>query len=217
MGAGVDAQTPDQELRSLFKQIKHAHPEEREAAKRGVHGTNYLLSAHGLHDEYPQHFASKRAAEEFQEFYFHLFPKLRQWHQATLERAHREAYLENHYQYRHYFYSVFSWSHRKQGWELGDDAKRAVAFVPSSDASAIQTDDVLELAADPKVEPHMRLICHDSVTLEVPEPDVDRVAAKVHAVMTRERPELGGLAIGAEVMVGPSLGEMEVWRGPQSL
>jgi len=213
LGAKVDPSAPDAELRNLFRQIKHAHPQEREASKRAVHGLNYMLSAYGLHDEHPQYFPTRKRAEEFQEFYFGLFPKLKQWQQSTLERAHRETYLENHYQYRHYFFSVYQYDKRRGQWTLGDDAKRAIAFVPSSDASAIQTEDILTLAADPEVEPWLRLIIHDSVILECPKPDVDTVAAKVYSTMTRSRPELGGLSIGAEIQAGCSLGEMEVWHG----
>jgi hypothetical protein len=170
--------------------------------------SNYLLSPHGLNDEYPEYFPTQRKGREFQEFYFGLFPKLRSWHQSTLERVHRETYLENHYQYRHYFYSVFSFDKRRNDWILGDDAKRAVAFVPQSDASAIQTEDIILLDSMLEVAPYLRLIIHDSVVLEVPENELESVARRVHTVMTRPRAELAGLAIGAEVSWGPSLGEM---------
>ena len=210
IGRPVAPDRSEAELRAAFREIKREHHDAREAAKRGVHGSNYLLTSHGLHDEYAEYFPTRKKADEFQQFYFGLFPKLRQWHQSTLERAHKEGYLDNHYQYRHYFWSVFQWDRRREQYVLGDDAKRSVAFVPQSDASAIQTEDILTLAGMPEVEPYLRLIIHDSVVLEVPEREAEKVARLVHGVMTRPRPELAGLSIGAEVSWGPSLGEMSL-------
>jgi len=217
LGQSVDLSQPDAALRNLFRAVKHDHKQEREAAKRGVHGTNYLLSAFGLNDEYPEYFPTKRKGDEFQEFYFGLFPKLRGWHSSTLERAHKEGYLDNHYQYRHYFWNVYTFNRKAQKWVLGDDAKRAIAFVPQSDGSAIQTEDLLTLAGMPELEPYLRLIIHDSVVLEVPEAEALGVARVVHAIMTRPRPELGGLTIGAEVKAGYNLGEWDERDNPEGM
>lgn len=217
LGQDVDLNKPDACLRADFRHIKHEHHDTREAAKRGVHGTNYLLSPYGLNDEYPEYFPTKRKGEEFQEFYFGLFPKLRVWHASTLERTHKEGFLDNHYNYRHYFWNVYTFNRKAQKWVLGDDAKRAIAFVPQSDGSAIQTEDLLTLAALPEVEPYLRLIIHDSVVLEVPEALAQEVAQTVHTVMTRGRPELGGLSIGAEVKAGHNLGEWDEQDNPDGM
>src|SRR6185369_2052921 len=81
----VDLGGTDNDLRKVFRVIKKEHKDTREAAKRGVHGSNYLLSPHGLNDEYPEYFPSQKSAKEFQEFYFGLFPKLSKWQRSTCD------------------------------------------------------------------------------------------------------------------------------------
>jgi DNA polymerase-1 len=218
-GQSVNLGLDDATLKVEFHEFKHDYPEIREAAKRGVHGSNYLLSHFGLHDEYPEYFPTRKKAKEFQEFYFGLFPKLRQWQQATIDRAHLETYLDNHFQYRHYFFSVYNRKRttpaeqqltgEKWKWVHGEDAKRAVAFVPSSDASAMQTEYLLELVEHRAVAAGLRNLVHDSFWIEVPENDVDQVARQVQQTMTKPFPELGGLSVGVELKVGPNLGEMQ--------
>lgn len=226
-GKGIDPGLEFSELRRQCKSFKREHKKQYDDAKRGDHAVNYMLSAYGMWDEYPETFPTKLKAQEFIDFYHSLFPKIRPWQQATLERAHKETFLDNHFGYRHYFYDVFAWNHqkfkrlvgagvseaeaRRQAWELGEDAKRAVAFVPQSDASAIQTEDLIELDAHPSnTGKFLRMVTHDSFTLDVPNPDVADVVRIVRKVMTRSRPELGGLAIGAELKVGKNLKTMEV-------
>jgi uracil-DNA glycosylase family 4 len=208
----VDLQGPDEEVKRKLKAVKRGYPEQYEAAKRGGHATNYLLSAFGLQDEYPDFFPSKRKAEEFQQFYFSLFPKVKQWQNSTLERAHKETFLDNHFQYRHYFYDVFGWNAKTQGWTLGNDAKRCVAFVPQSDASAIQTEYLLRLAEDEQMVEWLRLIIHDSIVAEVPVEAADYACQRLYKVMTMPLPQLGGLSIGAEIKVGENLKDVSIWE-----
>jgi DNA polymerase I-like protein with 3'-5' exonuclease and polymerase domains len=213
-GTNIDMSAPDAVVRKQLKAIKQEFGDDREKAKRGGHGTNYLLSPFGLHDEYPEAFPRQRDAQAFQDFYFGAFPKVRQWQFDTLQRAHRDGYLDNHFHYRHHFFAVLAWDKDKSAWKMGDDAKRAVAFVPQSDGSAIQTEYLLDLWQDEMVRQWMRLIIHDSIVLEVPESYLDIACEKVYGVMTKPLPELNGLSIGAEVKYGPNLGEMELWEPP---
>lgn len=202
----------DDKLAEYLRQMKKEHKVEREAAKRVIHGSNYGLSPYGMHDEYQEYFPKVRDAEQLQSLYFTLFPSIRKWHASTLQRAHKEGFLDNHFGYRHYFWHALKWDGESQGYVYGDDAKRAIAFVPQSDASAIQTEYVLKLNADPEVRDYLRLIIHDSCVMEVPQERVDQVCQRVYDVFTAPIPQLGGLSIGAEVQVGPSLGAMKVWE-----
>jgi hypothetical protein len=133
-----------------------------------------------------------------------------------MERAHAQHYLDNHFGYRHYFYDVFTWDRKREGWGLGTDAKRAVAFVPQSDASAIQTEILLKLA-DTAVAPWMRLIVHDSLILEAPEEQVDVAVALTQQVFTSSWPELGGLSIGCEVSMGRNLAPFDAATNPDGM
>jgi len=214
MGTPLAPSLPFDQLRAQCKGIKKAYPDEYDRSKRGNHGVNYLLSAYGLSDECPEVFPKQRDAQKYIDFYFDLFPKIRKWHNQQLELASRQTFLDNHFGMRHYFYHIFSWDKASKSWKLGDDAKRAVAFVPQSDASAIQNIDLLALAEDPLVEECLRLIIHDSKVLEVPMSLVDYVCHKLHVTMSRPRPELGGVAIGVEINVGGDLrkSSMSLWK-----
>lgn len=210
VGKPIDAATPLEQLVPYLAAIKKEYKDIREQAKKVIHGTAYGLTPYGMHDDAPEHFKTEKEAERMQTFYLDLFPKLKQWQRSTLDRAHHDGYLDNHFGYRHRFFDVYRYDGSYGKWKLGNDAKRAIAFVPQSDASALQTEYLLDLQADPLVKPYLRLIVHDSIILEVPEKELDMVASKVHSVMQKCIPELGGLAVGAEVSFGRNLGEMQV-------
>lgn len=210
----VDPSLPFDELKARLKAIKSTFPEVRERAKRICHGSNYLLTPYGIYDEYEEDFTNRKEAAELQELYFGLFPEIRKWHHNTLELASRQTFLDSHYLTRHYYYSIYSWNKNTNSWGLGEDAKRAVAFVPQSDASCIQNLDLLELHKDPLVAPCLRLIIHDSFVLEVPLELVDYTCQRLHSIMSRPRPELGGESIGVEIAIGADLRKsaMDTWK-----
>lgn len=218
MGNPIDINLPFDELRRQCKAIKKVYPEDYDRAKRGNHGVNYLLSPYGLNDEHPEAFPTLKSAKEYQDLYFGMFPKIRQWHNNILKVASKQTFIDNHFGIRHYFYNVLVWNPDTKDWDkLGEDAKRAVAFIPQSDGSCIQNIDLLALAADPLVEPLLRLVIHDSKVLHVPLELVDYVCRKLHATMSRPRPELGGESIGVEIAIGEDLRKsaMDTWKPPK--
>lgn len=178
--------------------------------KRVVHLSNYMGTPMRIHEEYPDTFASVKEARKLQEFYFAQEPvkDVSRWHQQVMVQAHRENRLQNPFKYRHYFFDVLH--HANGGWSMGDDAKRSVAFLPQSTASAIQTEYVLAAADFPLLAPCLRWIVHDSIIMEVPVEDAQAAASALQSVMTQPIAELGGLSIGVEVKVGPNLAEMSV-------
>jgi uracil-DNA glycosylase family 4 len=210
MGMPIDPTLPFDELQRECKLMKKRDPVLYDKCKRVIHGTHYGLTPYGMQDEYEEMFPRRKDAEELQNAYLSLFPKLPRWMAATRERASKETYLENHYQYRHYFYDVFSYDWKTGKWVLGGDGKRCIAFIPQSDASAIQTEDLLTLADTP-IAPYLRLIIHDEFVLEAPQREAEFVAGVVHAVMTRPRLELGGVQIGCELKIGENLRDMSAW------
>ena len=217
-GKGIDIAMPDAELIAACHAAKAEDKSRpvleriRDACKRVIHGTNYGLSPYGMHDEYPDEFPTQRVATELQEMYLSLFPEIKQWMRTTRELADRQTFLDNHYQYRHYFYAVTKWNSKYQRFDLGNDAKRCIAFLPQSDASAIQTEDLLTLAAHHDVRTMLRLIIHDSHVLECPIGCVPDVCDLLYRTMSRPRPELGGLEIGVEIKFGPNLNDTTVWQ-----
>jgi DNA polymerase-1 len=210
-GHGIDPNLPFAELAKQCKAMKRDFEEEYNNAKKGDHAVNYLLSAYGLNDEEPEVFPTVKKAQEFIDFYFSLFPDLPPWQHKTVEQADRQTFLDNHYQYRHYFYCCTQWDAKYKKFRLGSDAKRAVSFVPSSDASAIQTEDLLVFGDIPELRRMLRLIVHDSHIVECPINDVDYVCPILHDTMSRPRPELGGLEIGVEIKYGINLQDTQLW------
>jgi DNA polymerase I-like protein with 3'-5' exonuclease and polymerase domains len=221
-GKGINVDLPDAELIAACKAAKKEDKSRpvleqiRDACKRVIHGTNYGLSAFGMHDEYPDEFPTERVARELQDMYLDLFPEIKRWMRTTRELADRQTYLDNHYQYRHYFYAVTKWNSKYQRFDLGTDAKRCIAFLPQSDASAIQTEDLLTLAEHPDVRTMLRLIIHDSHVLECPIGCIPDVCDMLYRTMSRPRPELGGLEIGVEIKVGENLCDTSTWSPHES-
>ena len=217
-GRGIDIALADKDLIDACRAAKKedasrpALQQIRDACKRCIHGTNYGLSPFGMHDEYPDEFPSQKVATELQEMYLNLFPEIKSWMRTTREQADRQTFLDNHYQYRHYFFAVTKWNSTYQRYDLGSDGKRCIAFLPQSDASAIQTEDLLMLADDEQVRRMLRLIIHDSFVLECPLDMVDYACNKLNITMSRPRPELGGLSIGVEIKYGPNLNDTQVWQ-----
>lgn len=218
-GRGIDVALPYEQLVAACRAAKKEDASRtlseqiRDTCKRTIHGTNYGLTPYGMHDEYPDEFPTQKVATELQEFYLDLFPEIKEWMRETRERADRQTFLDNHFQYRHYFFSVFQWDNAYKKWRLGTDGKRCIAFTPQSDASAIQTEDLLTLAEHDDIRAFLRLIIHDSFVLEVPMQLAESVCEVLYATMTRPRPELGGLDIGTEIRYGPNLSKKEstVW------
>ena len=210
----IDPKLPFDQLRTACKGIKKADFQTYDKAKRIVHGTAYGLTPYGIYDEYEEEFKSRKEAAELQELYLSLFPSIRRWQGQTLELASRQTYLDNHYKFRHYFFNVFSWNRNTDSWGLGEDAKRAIAFVPQSDASAIQNIDLLSLTEDSLIEPTLRLVVHDSLVCEVPLELLEYVCHKLQVTMSRSRPELNGTNIGVEISYGTDLrkSNMNTWK-----
>jgi len=217
-GRGIDIGLGDKELIAACKEAKREDASRpvleqiRDACKRVIHGTNYGLTPYGMFDEYPDEFATQKVATELQEMYLGLFPEIKSWMRKTRELADRQTFLDNHYQYRHYFYAVTKWNSKYQRFDLGNDAKRCIAFLPQSDASAIQTEDLLLLADNQFIRPMLRLIIHDSHVLECPLDMIDYTCAALNYTMSRKRPELGGLEIGVEIKYGPNLCDTTLWQ-----
>ena len=175
--------------------------------KRIVHLSNYLGTPSRIAEEYPDDFPSVAEARKLQDFYFtqREIQPVRLWQQSTLSIADYDHHLETPFGQRHYFYDVLS--KRDEKVTLGNDAKRAIAFMPQATASAIQTRYVHKLPA--RIQLMMRAIIHDSIILKVPKEEANHVALVLYTTMIQPLPELGGLSIGAEASMGENLGEMQ--------
>jgi hypothetical protein len=111
---------PIDDLLRYFREIKKAHPEERDQSKRMVHGTNYLETVGGIYKRFRKLFKSQREAEALQSLYYSIAPKLKPWQHATIELAARQNFLGgapkpdapfpyHPFSYRHEFYDIYSY------------------------------------------------------------------------------------------------------------
>ena len=137
-------------LAAYFKDVKRRWPYERDLLKHVVHGGNYGMTW-PLLKEYLGITAAM--AKRMIAFYFDLFPKIRIWQDATLQRAHYETVLTNPYGYRMPFWEVYRYDHqkflrmrakgvteadaRRQAYVLGKEAKAAIAFLPRDTANGM--------------------------------------------------------------------------------
>ena len=202
----IELSLSDTALAQECRNAKKQWPDDYEKCKRVTHLTGYLGTPHRIAEEYPDDFKDVAEARRLQQFLLATAAgaDIKAWQKATVEEAHGNRYLENYYGLRHRFYTLFQWNPRGQRWDLGDDAKRAVAFRPQSIASFIQTDVVLRMVEIGWLE-SLRAIIHDSLILEVPESVAMKAASELHETLVAPRERLGGLAIGAEVSIGRNL------------
>src|SRR6516164_5743918 len=140
-GEHLSLDQPDAVLSAACQAAKAKWPDDYEKCKRVVHLSNYLGTPRRITEEYPDEFPREAEASRLQEFYFSTDAgkDVRAWQKKTVEIAHANKGLENSFGLRHRLFSLYAWNAYRQSWEFGDDAKRAVAFVPQSDASFVQS------------------------------------------------------------------------------
>lgn len=205
-GIPIELSLSDTALAQECRNAKKQWPDDYEKCKRVTHLTGYLGTPRRIFEEYPDDFSSEAEARKLQQFLLatEAGQDIKAWQKATVEEAHGNRYLENFYGLRHRFYTLFQWNPRRQAFEFGDDAKRAVAFRPQSIASFIQTDVVLRMVEWGWLGA-LRAIIHDSIVMEVPEGVAMTAGAALYKALIEPREKLGGLEIGAEVSIGRNL------------
>jgi len=180
VGAPASLSWSDSDLRAYFAEIKAKHKRVRGQCKRVVHETNYGATPRGMQANDPDIFPTIGSAQELQEMYFSLCPKLRPWQTSVKELAARQGYLGGRvgtppgahpFGYLHWYWNVKHYAkvtaaekqsldHRGlpviqigRDWYSvgwGDDAKRACSFFPQSIAAGVLYEAMLELFADPE-------------------------------------------------------------------
>jgi DNA polymerase I-like protein with 3'-5' exonuclease and polymerase domains len=170
--------------------------------KRTVHGVNYGMGPGLMAMQYPKAFPTKRVAQKEIDFYYSVCPKLKAFHDHTQLLAHRQAYLQNPFGYRHYFYDVLK---KNPAGEViyGSDAKRALAFLPQSSAAAFMRESLAQLRQSewfPEALP-ANLSIHDALLLEPLEGEAERARDYLVGLMNRPIPEMGGLRVGVDVKI----------------
>lgn len=213
-GEHIPIDLPFDELSKRCKGAKSKWPGDYEKCKMVVHLSAYLGTPRRIHEEHSELFPTEREARDLQNFLLQSEPwqDVKAWQKKTVEIAHANKALENGFGLRHRFYTLYAWNVRRQVWEFGEDAKRAVAFVPQSAAAAIQRLVVHRLlTAMPEARGWLCLLVHDAVIADVPDQRVDEYCKALHQAMTAPIAELGGLSVGTELKTGVNLADMTEW------
>ncbi len=85
-----DMAWPDDQLAAYFKQIKTAHPDDYEPAKRTVHGTGYGMTPEGMVLMFPQYYPDLKYAQFVQGVYFSVckpVPAFQLWVKSQMART----------------------------------------------------------------------------------------------------------------------------------
>lgn len=204
------------DIHAAAEEIKHAFPLIYKRAKNCVHGSGYGAVAYKLWKEYREAFPTLRFAEEIQDLFFNTIgKKIKIWHRDTLDFVYDNHYLENVYRYRFEFWDIYKtdWSGKilfdKNGnKKLGDQAKDALAYNPSSTEAAYITEAMLEFKNDSFFRSALVWQIHDSLVWELPDDSrLEERLRHIQTVMTRPSPEMDGLSIEVGMEWGKNWGE----------
>jgi len=139
-----------------------------------------------------------------------MAPMVTAWQEATQRLAHRQGFLENPFGYRRAVFNVFT-KDKNGVWRQGEEANKALAFLPQSTAAGMLRETLLRVHNLPGCgEVFFPLVpIHDALLLEVREAYVAEVREQIRAIMERPWEELGGLSIKVDAKVGQNWGMEE--------
>lgn len=173
---------------------------QRRAAKVINFGVLYGMSPHGLSAATGMNFTQ---AKEFIDQYFQLRAPIRAFIDETLRKASTDGYVATYYGRRRPTPDVNS-----SNFMVREGAKRAAANMPIQGTEA----DLMKLAmieVDKKLGDlgEQILQVHDSILIECPEENADKVAELLQSTMENIAPELG-IRLQVDVTIGKNWGEL---------
>ncbi len=174
--------------------------DQRRAAKVINFGVLYGMSPHGLAANTGMSFGQ---AKDFIDQYFELREPIRQFIMATLEKARTEGYAETYYGRRRPTPDI-----KSSNYMVRAGAERAAANMPIQGTEA----DLMKramLQVDEKLNGLGKQILqiHDSILIECPKENAEKVADLLKDVMENIAPELK-INLKVDVHVGLSWGEL---------
>lgn len=174
--------------------------DQRRAAKVINFGIMYGMSPHGLAAATGMGFME---AKQFIDQYFELRKPIRTYIDTTLEKAKTEGYVETYFGRRRPTPDVLS-----SNFMVREAAKRAAANMPIQGTEA----DLMKMAmlnVDEKIGDlgEQVLQVHDSILVECPEENTEKVAALLKEVMENIYPNLK-VKLHVDVSVGKNWGEL---------
>jgi len=173
---------------------------QRRAAKVINFGVLYGMSPHGLSAATGMSFGE---AKKFIDQYFELRAPIRKFIDATLDKAKNEGYVETYFGRRRPTPDVNS-----SNFMVREGAKRAAANMPIQGTEA----DLMKMAmlkVDEKIGNlgEQILQVHDSILVECPRENADKIAELLRATMEQIYPELE-VTLKVDVSIGENWGEL---------
>lgn len=169
--------------------------DQRRAAKVINFGILYGMSAHGLSQAADM---SVPEAASFIDKYFTLRAPIREYLDKTLNQARTEGYVETYYGRRRYTPDVHS-----PVYVVRQGAERAAMNMPIQGTEA----DLMKRAMIQLADQNMILQVHDSLMIECPEADADKIAKRMREIMESVAPELK-IKLAVDISTGKDWGEL---------
>ncbi len=179
-------------------------------AKPTILGYGFGLGARKLYDMNIESFANQKEAQGVIDMLDRLFPLASKFREEIKQKAHRQKYLISPWGAIRRFNSVFVRDIKYGGWKGGDDAERAIAFLPANCAFGKIREAMIHLAEEGLDEKYKMInTVHDSLVFDCPLEFRDEAIYKIKEIM--ERP--GSVLIHPQVAPDGLSCEVEVSEG----
>lgn len=178
----------DEELKQIFKSGADIHEEngraifgvskcsvdQRDKAKKGVHGANYGVSARTLAGHIG---TTVHEAEVFLARWFGAHPKIKAWHKRTAFNLKTKRCIYNQFGFRRYYFDRMATDD-----EVGRVLPQALAWCPQSTVGIVTNTGLINIEDNlPSVMPLLQV--HDSLVLQAPEDECPEVFEKIRQNM----------------------------------
>lgn len=174
--------------------------DQRRAAKVINFGVLYGMSPHGLSAATGMSFMD---AKSFIDNYFELRKPIREFIDATLDKAKNEGYVETYYGRRRPTPDVNS-----SNFMVREGAKRAAANMPIQGTEAdLMKKAMIEIERKIGNKGKQILQIHDSILIECPEANADEIGTMLKSTMESIAPELG-IKLKVDVSTGTTWGSL---------
>lgn len=214
----------DADLKLYLREIRDKHEKVRnEQAKPLNHGTNFGQGYRRLYAENEEFFKDENQAKQMLEMLKRVYPKTFAWQERLLEsldiKAGRTPYLQSVWGARRWFWDVWAWKKDRYGrWykAKGQDAEKALAFLPANNAHGMFRLKMLEMAELELLDryelinfPHDALVFHPPI--ELAQQCIEDVKTWMEAPVMELANEIlcpNGFSCGVDVHMGPDLGTL---------
>ena len=199
-------------------------------AKPADLGIGFGMGPRRLFQENMEYFEGEGQAKKFHDLLYHLFPDVicpckkatdtcKAWQHRIRQEAHEKRQLISHWGHLRRFYEVFRWDAKSGGWDKGDQAEEAVAFIPANDAHGFMREKKKNMARR-GLDDKYGLVneVHDAWWFCFPRHLLDEHVAEMTPVITSPIPVLShpvlapdGLWCATECKYGPTLADMKMF------